>query len=536
MKLNKRNVDAAAPGDRELFHWDDDLGGFGLRVFPSGRKTFIVKYRTGTGRQRWMTLGTFGELTPDQARRLAKDKLGEVRHGGDPSAERVAERQSATLNDLLDRYEREHLPARNKPNTIAGASRVVRLHLRPALGHLKVAAVTRADVARLHSAMSATPRQANHVVAILSKVFSLAEAWGLRPDGSNPCRKVDRYKETPRDRILSDAELRRLGEAMRAAEGREHPRMLAAILLLLVTGRRVTELCTVRWADVDLERATMRLRETKAGGAQSHALSAVAVRLIGSLDRVPGSPWMLPAPEDPERPLSRFTVGQVWQRVRAAAGLADVTVHDLRHCAGTFAAAGGASAFGVRDFLGHRTVAMTGRYVSRNVGPMRAIAETVGARVLEGLALDVGGPVAVTAAGRFDPAADVLTVRLGEAGWGDPTSDGKRRTSEAVAPLEVLPVFDDAGALVAVEIRGASTAMPALRPAVERAAAVRQGVASGKARDGMPQQNDNLSFAGAEERAAAASDERRAAPPAKKISRQRRAASRKSQPGVVKRK
>lgn len=459
MKLRKRNVDALAPGDRVLEVWDDELAGFGLKVHPSGRKTYVVRYRTATSRQRWLTLGTHGALTPDQARRLAQDKLAEVRHGGDPAETRTAERQAATVDELLDRYVTEHVPVRNKARTAEAVASVLRLHLRPAVGRMKVAAVTGADVARLHQAMAATPRQANLTVAILSKAMSLAERWGMRPRASNPCLGLERYRETARDRFLSDAELQRLGEVMKAAEGREHPTVLAAILLLLLTGRRVSELCSIRWADVDLDRGAVRLGDTKAGSVQHHALSAGAVRVITTLDRVKGSPWVLPAPENAAKPLSRHTVGQVWQRLRAAAGLDDVRVHDLRHTVGTFAGASGANAFLIRDVLGHRTLSMTERYVSRDVEPMRAIAETVGARVLAGLALDEGAAVMVPAAARFDPAADVLAIRLGEGG-------GEGMAGE---PLEVRPVFDAAGALVGVEIPGASALMPALRPARQRA-------------------------------------------------------------------
>lgn len=200
-KLTKRAVDAVRPADKQSFLWDSEVKGFGLLVLPSGVKSFVLQYRTKAGRSRRMTIGRYGVLTPDQARRMAEDALAEVRKGGDPVEDRQAAKAAPTVNELMDRYLKDHVEMHNAERTQAECRRLVEKFIRPRLGTLKVASVSRQDVSKLHKALGKTPRQANFVLAVLSKSFTLAETWKMRPDYSNPTRLVKRYKETERDRF-----------------------------------------------------------------------------------------------------------------------------------------------------------------------------------------------------------------------------------------------------------------------------------------------------------------------------------------------
>lgn len=205
--LTKRAVDAAKPGEKQTYVWDAELKGFGLLVTTSGVKSFVLQYRTAGGRSRRLTLGRYGPLTPDEARKMAGDALALVRRGKDPLAERQALKKAATVRELMARYLSDHVRKHNALRTQAEVCRMVEKFILPKLGALKVTDVTRQDVAKLHRALSSTPRQANHVLSVLSKAFSLAEVWGMRPEQSNPVRLIKRYKEAERERFLSLDEL-----------------------------------------------------------------------------------------------------------------------------------------------------------------------------------------------------------------------------------------------------------------------------------------------------------------------------------------
>ena len=243
VKLTKRVIETARPEDRDVILWDTSVKGFGCKVTNKGRKAFILKYRVGGGRggtMRKPTIGPYGELTVDQARAIARDWLAEIRKGGDPSARRQAERKALKVTDLCDRYLSEHVELHNKPRTVREVRRLVEGRIRPEFGNLKIGEFSRADVSRLHKSMSRTPYEANRVLAALSKMFNLAEVWGLRPDGSNPCRHVQRYRERARERFLNAGELHCLGEALSVVE-REAvvpPAVLAVIRFLALTGCR----------------------------------------------------------------------------------------------------------------------------------------------------------------------------------------------------------------------------------------------------------------------------------------------------------
>ena len=416
IKLTKRSVESLTAAAAPVVWYDDKLAGFGVRVMPSGRRSYFVQYRNKHHRSRWFTIGAHGKVTADAARTMAQRILQTVAvDGRDPSGEREAFRAAPTVNDLLDRFIAEHVEERLRPTTRASYKSIVERDIRPELGRLKVASVTRQDMHRFHAAHADTPRQANLILAVCSKAFSLAELWEMRAEGTNPCSKIERYRENHRERFLSADELSRLGATLRQAEtvglpwkvGPQsvHPvkpedrRTLyrrattAAIELLLFTGCRLSEVLNLRWEQMDFDAGTIVLLETKSGRPQSVTMNAPARQVLKELEADKASEWVLPSPFEIRHPLSKAGIEAAWQKIRTAAQLEDVRLHDLRHTVGTYAGQSGANAFLVRDLLRHKNLAMTGRYVNRADDPVRTLSDQVGARIAAGLAGGKGGEV-----------------------------------------------------------------------------------------------------------------------------------------------
>ena len=257
--------------DRDYFLWDEDLPGFGLRVFPSGRKRYVVQYRAGR-RSRRLNLGPSGVLTCAQARNRAITIIAATKNGEDPAAQRDAERHAITVTELAQRFEKEHIDIRLKPSTAKGYKRMLERFVLPTLGHYRVTEVTRPDIGKFHHDLRHIPYDANRCLEMISKMFNLAEMWGLRPEGSNPRKHINKYPEKKRERFLSAAELKRVGEVLREmeTEGIELCSCLAAIRLLILTGCRLGEIMTLQWKYVDIPGKALRLPDSKTGAKVVH--------------------------------------------------------------------------------------------------------------------------------------------------------------------------------------------------------------------------------------------------------------------------
>jgi integrase len=241
--------------------------------------------------------------------------------------------------------------------------------------------VTRAQIAKFHHDLRHRPYQANRCLAILSKMFNLAELWGLRVDGSNPCRLVPKYPEKQRERFLSLAEIKHLGDVLNdmEQEGREMPSAILAIRLLLYTGCRLNEIMTLQWDFVDLETRTLKLPDSKTG-AKTVFLGRSACELLEKAPRLPENPWVITG----LIPGRRLTDLQpFWQRVRAQAGLPEVRIHDLRHTFASTAIAAGHSLPIIGKLLGHTQVQTTARYAHLAAQPAMLAAESI-TKVLDG--------------------------------------------------------------------------------------------------------------------------------------------------------
>lgn len=373
-KLTKRLVDAAEVRGAEYFIWDDDIHGLGLRVLPSGRKGYVVQYRAGR-RSRRMSLGPSTVLTCEQARSRAVGIIAAARTGADPAAERDANRRAITVKQLADRFDREHIAIRIKASTANEYRRNLRRFILPALGRLSVTEVTRADVAKFHHELRHIPYQANRCLEVVSKMFNLAEMWGLRPDGSNPRKHIRKYPEEKRQRFLSAAELRRVGEVLRDMECEriELPSAILAVRLLILTGCRLNEIMTLKWEHVDFADRVLRLPDSKTSAKVVH-LGQPAIELLQAAGRIKANPWVITGTLEGKR---LTDLQPFWQRIRARAGLKDARIHDLRHTFASTAVAAGQGLPMIGKLLGHTQVQTTARYAHLAADPVRSAADSV---------------------------------------------------------------------------------------------------------------------------------------------------------------
>lgn len=426
-KLTKRVVDAAKPSAKPYRLWDSEVRGFGLKVTPAGSKTYIATYRAGTGRkapQREYTIGKHGTVTPEQAREEAQRVLSAVRLGADPQASRKALRAEMTVADLCDHYLAEGTGTK-KASTLATDRGRIDAHIKPLLGKRTISAVTSGDVERFMRDVAAGKtakgpvkvgqRAVSHIrggkgtasrtVGLLGGIFSYAVKHKLRAD--NPVRGVSRYKDSKSERFLSAKELARLGEALAEAERDGRNRLgLAIIRLLATTGARKSEIEALRWQEVDFEISALRLRDSKTG-AKLVPIGAPALAVLAELakqaeadhaaavaeaeakgGKAPArSPYVFPA----GRGAAGHWVGtgKLWTKVRSAAQLPDVRLHDLRHTFASLAigaAGGGNSLAMIGKLLGHADVKTTQRYAHLADDPVRQAAERIAAAAAAGLA------------------------------------------------------------------------------------------------------------------------------------------------------
>lgn len=373
-KLTKRTVDQLAPGPVEMVHWDDELRGFGVRVWPSGRKVYVVMSRV-KGRLRRITIGPHGPVTAEQARIRAHEIISEAKAGRDPAKELDQARIAPTVKALGDRFLKEHVAIHCKPSTQAEYKRSVELFINPKIGTRKVTDIERRDIAELHQSLSHIPYQANRTFGVLSKMFNCAEVWGLRPDGSNPCLHVKKYVEQKRERFLSPDEFAALGKALRDTEQDQSETQSAvdAIRLLMLTGCRLGEIMTLKWEHVDLKAQELRLPESKTGAKIVH-LGKSAVKVLKGIKKIDENPYVVTGRKEK----SHLTdLQHPWRRIRAKAGLDDVRIHDLRHSYASGALALGEGLPMIGKLLGHTQVQTTARYAHLANNPVKSAADRV---------------------------------------------------------------------------------------------------------------------------------------------------------------
>jgi len=406
-QITKRVVDRLKARAGEYTIWDARLPGFGVRVRPSGSKSYVVVYRAGAGRGapiRRFTVASVGKIAPEAAKREAKAVLGAVAHGKDPAADKTAERGALTVAKLADRFMAEHVEQKRKPGTVVFYRHLLDKIICPELGTAKADKVTRGAVAKLHGRLKATPFQANRVLAVIGSMYVFGSRIGAVPEGYNPSQRIEKFKEHRRERFLTGEELERLGTAIREAETIGLPwdvnetvptakhlaksdkrftkiglSTAAALRLLLFTGCRLREILHLRWEHVDVERGLLFLPDSKSG-RKTVILNAPALAVLSGLHRV--SPFVVPG-DDPRK--HRADLKRPWEAVARRAGLGGVRLHDLRHTYASFGAGGGFGLPIIGKLLGHTQASTTQRYAHLDADPLRHASEAIGGRIAAAL-------------------------------------------------------------------------------------------------------------------------------------------------------
>ena len=382
IRITKQRVDALRATSNNVVVWDRDLPGFGVRVYGSGRKLYVVQSRGPAGSKR-LTLGRHGELSPTQARKLARIAIGRIKRGEDPKP-KVPEPEP-NVGELARRFMQAHVAPNCKARTESHYRGFIHNHILPALGDKPIGMVGRQDVAALHFALRDRPSAANCTLRVLSQMFRKAEEWGLMPEESNPCRSVREYRQRWRERYLTEAEYRRLGQVLKDAEanGSIGKPAVAALRLLMLTGCRRDEILTLRWDDVDRNARELRLRDSKTGPAMI-ALTSAVERVLDGIERIPGNPWVITG-NQPARRL--MTLKSTWRRAQALAELEGIRLHDLRHSYASRALALGKSLTMIGKLLNQVQLQTTARYAHLMLDAEKAAA----ARVGDAIAAQVSG-------------------------------------------------------------------------------------------------------------------------------------------------
>jgi integrase len=384
-KITDRSVRTlVAPAVGNRITYDEEVKGFGVRITSAGAKAFILNYRVA-GRERRITIGSFPDWSVADARNEARGLKRQIDVGEDPMADRHADRAAPTMNDLINRFVSEHLP-KKRASTQDEYERLIRVHIRPALGNKRVADLRHSDMEALHRKIAAkAPYAANRALAVVSKMLNLAVRWEMRTD--NPTRGVERSPEQKRERFMTPAEIGRLGEVLAT-----HPERTSAnaVRMLLLTGARRGETLAARWQDVDLSSGIWAKPAATTKTAKLHRvpLSAPALLLLAEMkaqadlengrrarDKLDPIPWLFPG----QHGNALGNVKHFWQSVCQKAGLQGVRVHDLRHTFASVLASSGLSLPIIGALLGHSQSSTTHRYAHLMDDPLRAATERAGA-------------------------------------------------------------------------------------------------------------------------------------------------------------
>lgn len=414
-KLTKRAIDALSPREKAYVVFDDELKGFGVRVFPSGQKSWVVEYRPGGGGRgvdiKRLTLGRANVLTAEEARNMAQDALQEVRKGGDPAKERAAMRAMPLFRDFAETYLTEEAGRKLKARTVVNYEIYLRKHAAPELGATKLDNIMPGDVLRLHRKIGKTkPTTANRVVETISSLFRYAAAIGLVAKDANPAAGIEAFRENRKERFLSASELATLGKILKEAEtegllwtlrddakAKHRPKesetrrelvsrhVTGAIRLLLFTGCRLREILHLRWEHIDWERGLLFLPDSKTG-AKTVILNPPALEALEELKSIRLGGFVIPgASAGMENEKPRADISRAWERIREAARLPDVRLHDLRHTHASFGAGGGLGLPIIGALLGHKSTAATARYAHLDADPLRRASGAIGAAIAAAL-------------------------------------------------------------------------------------------------------------------------------------------------------
>ena len=343
--MNNAQIRSASPGD---IIRDDQVTGLHLRAFDN-RKSFYLYYSTKAGKERRPKLGDFGNITLDQARKIARDMLYKVAQGDDPAETRKSSLPLPTVSELWPRYWSEH---GSQKKTAREDNRIFEKHFPDWFKQLPVDQITYTETYRLHNALQDIPYQANRTLALVSKFLQLCEQWGFRQSGSNPCQHVKRFKEEKRRRYMTADEAQQIADQLEEKKNIE-PGSVAFIYLLILTGARSGEIANATWADLHDNKLVLKSHKTDHSGHDRVIyLPTVAMEILKTLPRM-GPNTSITGIKSPKR---------LWETIREKAGCPDLRLHDLRHSFASVAISQGYTLSQIGELLGHQNADTTKRY------------------------------------------------------------------------------------------------------------------------------------------------------------------------------
>ncbi len=373
IKLTKRLIDSTpSPTTGQVFLRDTELQGLSLRLTP-GLKTFVIE-KFIKGRSRRMKIGVYGVFTVEDARKRAKELMGDIAKGEDPFQDKVSRRHGPTFGDLKEYYLNDHA-ARKKIKSVKDDTNKINKYLRPWFNR-KLTDIDQKDVYNLHSEIGITaPIQANRVIELVRRMFNTARKRKMF-DGVNPVTDIDWFPEQERDRFVQPDELPRL---MQALAQEVNPYVRGALVVSLFTGARIGEVRTMKWHEVDLGQGIWRLPETKAGRPHIIPLPKHVIKLLQSLPLMAGNSCVFPGKH---RDGHIGSLASAWDRIKKQADLEDVRIHDLRRTLGSWMAGAGESLVMIGKILNHSTPSVTQVYARLALDPVRQALEANSQRML----------------------------------------------------------------------------------------------------------------------------------------------------------
>lgn len=416
IKITRKAVADIVPGEKPVIYYDATLKGFGLKVMPTGAKSWIIEYRPGAGgrgvSKKRIKIGSYATHTPEAARDEASRTLARVTLGSDPAAARADERKGQTVAEVADTWLEEHVLLKRKPRTYGEYKIAVERYIKPVLGSLKFGLVEPADVQRMQakiirgksSKANGGRTMANRALATLSSIYGWAQDLRIVAVGFNPVLSIERFKENQIERFLTSEEIAALAAALTEAEtiglpyeieetnpnakhgNKEENRRtvygehaIAAIRLYLFTGCRRSEILKLKWTEVDLERGILFLPDSKTG-KKPVVLSPQAQAILTNLTRI-GNYVIAGADAGTEDEAPRADLNKPWKAITRRAGLAKLRLHDLRHTYASIGAGGGQGLPIIGKLLGHKNLTTTQRYAHLDTDPMRRVTDFIGSHI-----------------------------------------------------------------------------------------------------------------------------------------------------------
>jgi integrase len=371
VKITKRLIDSTErPESGQVFLRDLELLGFAVR-FSAGATTFILEKRM-KGRVRRLSIGPYGAITLDDARKKAKEMIGQIASGQDPAQDRLDKKRETTFGDLIEKYKERHLPRKKSGKN---DELQINAHLEK-WKNRKLSSIQRKDVARLHLAIGEKSGHyaANRIVSLLRKMFNLGHIWGFFND-ENPATGIEFFQERKRERFVHPEELPKL---IKGLEKEPNYFIRGALFTCLMTGQRKSEVLGMKWEDVDMEKGVWRIPETKPGRSHLVPLPGPVLELLQNLPHVHENPFVFVG-----RTNSHLTnINKAWSRIRTDAGLQDVRIHDLRRTVGSWLAGSGASLPLIGKVLNHSQPSTTAIYARLDLEPVRVALEANAQRML----------------------------------------------------------------------------------------------------------------------------------------------------------